>query len=155
MSYLNIAKWILFQPDRDSGDNITHLKLQKMLYYCQAWSLVLQKKPLFEEDFQAWTHWPVLPELFSLLTGHWSDPLDINVLSDDLQEIDSDAQDVLTQVWQSYWIYTAKALEEMTHQEDPRKNARGTLSLEARCTKVITKEEMNSFYSQKYKEANG
>ena len=40
------------------------MKLQKLVYYCQAWSLAWDDKPLFDEDFEAWANHPVCPELF-------------------------------------------------------------------------------------------
>ena len=43
---------------------ITTMKLEKEVYYCQAWSLGWDEKPLFHEDFQAWANGPVCPELF-------------------------------------------------------------------------------------------
>ena len=45
---------------RERGDILTNLKLQKLLYYAQAWYLVLLNKPLFAEDFQAWAHGHIL-----------------------------------------------------------------------------------------------
>jgi len=43
-----------------TGDVITNLKLQKLLFYSQAWYLALKDDYIFEEDFQAWVHGPVL-----------------------------------------------------------------------------------------------
>lgn len=43
---------------------VTTMKLQKLVYYCQAWSLVWDEQPLFEDDFQAWANGPVCPALF-------------------------------------------------------------------------------------------
>jgi len=60
----DIANWFLCHIDRDAGDSITHLKLQKLLYYAQAWCIVLSGKSLFEDDFEAWSHGPVLPGIY-------------------------------------------------------------------------------------------
>ena len=43
------------------GDTISPKKLQKLLFYVEAWNLVHLKIPLIEEDFEAWVHGPVLP----------------------------------------------------------------------------------------------
>ena len=53
------AKYILEQK----GDMFT-MKLQKLCYYSQAWGLVWDDEPLFDEDFEAWVNGPVCPELF-------------------------------------------------------------------------------------------
>ena len=49
---------------RERGIEITNLKLQKLLYYAQAWNLVFTGEPLFEADIEAWVHGPVVPSIF-------------------------------------------------------------------------------------------
>src|SRR5260221_3271487 len=48
----------------ETGSFISNLKLQKLVYYAQAWHLGIKGAPLFQEDFQAWVHGPVIPELY-------------------------------------------------------------------------------------------
>ena len=48
------------------------MKLQKLCYYSQAWALVWDDAPLFNEDFQAWANGPVCPELFYKAQGNYS-----------------------------------------------------------------------------------
>lgn len=40
-------------------DNMTQMKLYKMLYYAQGWSLVKLGRPLFDDEIQAWDYGPV------------------------------------------------------------------------------------------------
>ena len=61
------AKYILEQ-----FGSMSTMKLQKLCYYSQAWSLVWDDSPLFEEDFQAWANGPVCPELFFKTQGKYS-----------------------------------------------------------------------------------
>ena len=42
------------------NDKITQKKLQKMLYYAQAWFLAFNNKKLFEEKIEAWLHGPAI-----------------------------------------------------------------------------------------------
>ena len=58
------AKYIL-----QKYDHLSTMKLQKLCYYAQAWSLVWDDEPLFNEDFQAWANGPVCPDLFDLHHG--------------------------------------------------------------------------------------
>jgi len=44
--------------------NLSHLKLQKLLYYIQSWHLVFFDKKLFDDDFQAWVHGPVSRKIY-------------------------------------------------------------------------------------------
>ena len=48
---------------------MTTMKLQKLVYYSQAWSLVWDEKPLFVEDIEAWANGPVVRELFDYHRG--------------------------------------------------------------------------------------
>lgn len=142
-----IASWFLASIDREAGDSITHLKLQKLAYYAQAWALVILGHPLFEEDFQAWTHGPVLPSLYKKYGGNGWDALPA---PESLPDIEDDAVTVLTEVKCIYGELSAKHLENLTHQEQPWREARGNLALEARCTNVIKKTVMKAFYTDVY-----
>ena len=59
-----VADYFLSLVDEDAGDSMTNLRLQKLLFYAQAWHLALTNRPLFEEDFEAWVHGPVIPSFY-------------------------------------------------------------------------------------------
>ena len=61
MKALEISNIILTHFDY-SGDLITNKKLQKLLYYVEAWNLVY-KSSLIDDDFEAWVHGPVVPDV--------------------------------------------------------------------------------------------
>ena len=46
---------------------ITAMKLQKLVFYSQAWSLAWHHGPLFEEPVEAWREGPVVRDLWE---GH-------------------------------------------------------------------------------------
>lgn len=143
-SPLDIAKWFINRVDRSAGDSITHLKLQKLLYYTEAWWLANKGAPLFKEDMQAWTHGPVLPSV-------WHEYKDFGWQS--LDPIDGfdfkhkELEGYLNLVYEKYGKYNAKQLEELTHREDPWKKTRGILPVEAKCTVPIDKELIRTFYA--------
>lgn len=143
----DIANWFLMAVDRESGDSITHLKLQKLLYYAQAWTLALLKKPLFDEEIQAWMHGPVIPEVFTKYAEYSYKEIPAPN-PEECIEIDKEHEEILEKVMDSYGIFQAKYLEELTHSEVPWKLARGGLSKEAKCTNIITKESMEEFYTK-------
>src|SRR6266446_3445682 len=58
-----LAKYIIASCS-DDGKSVTNLKLQKLLYYAQAWKLALHGKPLFNDRIEAWVHGPVVPVVF-------------------------------------------------------------------------------------------
>lgn len=143
-SALDIAKWFLCAVDRESGDSITHLKLQKLLYYAQAWSLVLLDKRMFKEEIQAWMHGPVVPEVYEEYSkyGYQEIPK-----PNECPIIAKEYEEVLEEVMKTYGIYQAKYLEMLTHSEQPWIEARENLPLEARCDKPISIKTMKSYYT--------
>jgi uncharacterized phage-associated protein len=147
----DIANWILGSIDRESGDSITHLKLQKLLYYAQAWALVILNHPLFDEDFRAWTHGPVLLSIFRKYKNFGCEAINI---PNKIKKIDADTEELLNDVLSAYGEKSAKMLERLTHSETPWVKARAGLPEEARCDNIITKSSMEVYYKKLYEEAD-
>lgn len=63
---IDVAKYFLNKLNLEPESSITPLKLQKLCYYAQAWSMVGDDKELFKEDFQALAHVPAKPKLYDL-----------------------------------------------------------------------------------------
>lgn len=147
-----IAKWLLSAIDRDSGDSITPLKLQKLIYYAQAWSLALPERarPLFDEEIQAWAHGPVAESVFHEYKHAGWDALPA---PDEVPEIAEEDAAHLAEILSVFGEFSAKHLERMTHNEDPWLDARGNLPAEARSNAVISKEHMADYYRGLYEQA--
>ncbi|HFG2079664.1 TPA: Panacea domain-containing protein [Vibrio cholerae] len=144
---IDIANWFINQFDKESGDVVTHLKIQKLLYYAEAWTQLLLDKNLFKEDIEAWAHGPVVREVFNEFRDYGWEPL---TMTDALTEIDAEVEDVLLQVMSAYGEASAKTLENMTHKDKPWIDARGSLAPEARCNNVIPKPSIKAYFSEKY-----
>jgi uncharacterized phage-associated protein len=142
-----IANYFTCTIDREAGDSITHLKLQKMIYYAQAWSMVMLGKTLFDEDFQAWTHGPVLQTIWDDYKEFGIEAIPICVCDHELPE---DVTLLLEDIKNVYGEKTGKYLENLTHSEKPWLEARGNLPLEARSTTPISKDTMLAFYKELY-----
>ncbi|MBW4888269.1 DUF4065 domain-containing protein [Mucilaginibacter sp. HMF5004] len=132
---------------------ISNLKLQKLVYYAQAWHIAVVKEPLFEEDFQAWVHGPVIPSLYFQYNSYKWHPIIRDDLNEDtLKQIGSnfspETQEVLDNVVSEYFGMEAYALELSTHLEDPWLIARAGLPKDEPCTTVISKENIAAYYSQ-------
>ncbi|WP_339145462.1 MULTISPECIES: type II toxin-antitoxin system antitoxin SocA domain-containing protein [unclassified Sutcliffiella] len=140
---LRVAEWFVANTDRESGASITHLKLQKLMYYAQAWTKVLLGKKLFDSRIEAWMHGPVVTEVYHRYKSHSYHELPI---PDEAPDLDTNVEFVLSEILRVYGKYDAKYLEELTHQEDPWIEARNGLPLEARCENEIPLEKMEEFY---------
>ena len=140
----DIARWFINSTDRESGDAMTHLKLQKLLYYAQGWSFAHFERGLFDEDFQAWAHGPVVVSVWDQFKIYSWEAIPLQKIQ---KKIDGEPLRLLQGVNDKYGIYTAKELERRTHREHPWKTARGNLPPEARCTNIIPVSDIKAFFS--------
>jgi uncharacterized phage-associated protein len=120
------------------------MKLQKLCYYSQAWSLVWDQEPLFAERIEAWANGPVAPALYHYHAGRYE--VDVWPWGDSNQ-LTADQRETADAVIGAYGKLTARQLSEMTHEERPWNEARGTLPPTVRSNAEITQESMADFYS--------
>ncbi|MEI4959193.1 MULTISPECIES: Panacea domain-containing protein [Aeromonas] len=130
---------------REHGDFISQLKLQKMVYYADAWFLVNNNEPLIEEDFEAWIHGPVVRSLYQRFKEYRWNP----ILEDiELPELTSEQKEHLTEIYQVFGKFSGYELEQMTHNEYPWIEARGNCAPDEACEKIIKKNIMLDFYNK-------
>ncbi len=136
----NVAFYILNKMGK-----MTTMKLQKLVYYCQAWSLAWDEKPLFDERIEAWANGPVSPELFDKHRGKFVvDKEDFSEYSDDV--FTAEQKETMDKVIEYYGDKEPLWLSNLTHQENPWKLARANLPNGERCSREITKESMQEYY---------
>lgn len=114
----DIAKYFLVLSDPKIGELISNLKLQKLCYYAQGFHLALYDKKLFPEKIEAWTHGPVVPELYRKYKKYGDGVIPIPEKFD-LEKYDSQTQELLNEVNSVYGQYSAWKLRNMTHDEPP------------------------------------
>jgi uncharacterized phage-associated protein len=132
----------LIHLSRERGIEITNLKLQKLLYYAQAWYLVNTDEPLFDADFEAWVHGPVVPRVFRRFKEYRWNP--ITEIVDPPRDIP--LKGYVEEVLGTYGGLSATQLERLTHQEDPWKEARKGYARDESSTEVISKESIKLYY---------
>lgn len=132
---LDIANWFLIKnnaevveheadnDDYEVYEKITHLKLQKLLYYAQGISLAIHDKPLFRENIVAWPHGPVVKEVYDIFCKYGRNFIDISedeYNEEAIIEIENDkeAAEVLNLTYNNFAIYTAWQLRQMTHEDE-------------------------------------
>lgn len=140
------------------GDTVSPKKLQKLVYYVEAWHLVHFQKPLIEENFEAWVHGPVVPELYQELKKFGFN--NIEIINDELNSADErikkvvkknniseDQFELIISVLNKYGSLSSFELEMLTHNEKPWIDARADFLPHERCTNIISKEIMKDFYT--------
>jgi uncharacterized phage-associated protein len=123
---------------------ITTWKLQKLCYYSQAWSLVWDEKPLFNERIEAWANGPVVPELYNKHKGSYY----ITKIDGDPGRLNQQQIETIDVVIEVYGDKTSAWLSELTHNEAPWINARRRdgLSPGERGNSEITLDDMAEYY---------
>ncbi len=115
-SAFDIAKYFLFMSDDDSGELLSNLKLQKLLYYAQGAYLALKGTPLFSERIFAWIHGPVVAQVYYDYQDYKNQGIPA---PSSPPHIDEDTQEILNEVFSVYGQFSAWKLRDMTHREPP------------------------------------
>jgi uncharacterized phage-associated protein len=135
----DVAAYIL----RSQGA-MTAMKLQKLVYYSQAWHLVWDERPLFADQIQAWANGPVVPILYREHRGRFR--LGPGDVQGDPDALDDDERETVDAVVDGYGRLAAHQLSELSHRERPWKEARRGLSAGERGSAEITHEAMAEYY---------
>ncbi len=147
--------YIITHYVNQKGDTVSHKKLQKLLYYVEAWHLVNFGQPILDENFEAWVHGPVIPELYHKLKEFGFNNLKvINDESDSVgkeivskNDLNKEQIELIESVLVRYGSLTSFELELLTHSEAPWLEARKDYPPHVPCNSIISKERMKEFYS--------
>ncbi len=142
-----VARFLVhLAANADEPDYLTNLRLQKLLYYVQAWSLVMRGKPMFPERIEAWVHGPVVRDVYGRYAANSCRVISPDDIGDEDFDLADDEKAFIGSVWESYNGYSASKLREMTHQEDPWRNAREGFGPADSCDVEITRESMRDYF---------
>jgi len=144
---LDIAYELIRMASReDEPDFLTHMRLQKLLYYVQGWHLAMHEKPIFNDEIEAWAHGPVVRSVYDQFKHFDNKPIILDEATSPKSKIGRGESDFVASVWEAYKGYSAWSLRQMTHNESPWKNARGGLDAAAKSTNKILRSDMQSFF---------
>lgn len=130
---LDVARYIInYSYEKNYG--CSNLKLQKLLYFVQAYFLITKNRPLFPNEIQAWDFGPVVPDAYtefkrfgsgdipyvsyyySMPDGHLSS-LQTHQYDPDL--IDKKTRRLINDVIDNFKDYSSTALVTLTHHQAP------------------------------------
>jgi uncharacterized phage-associated protein len=144
-SVYKVAEYILSKTG-----SMPAMKLQKLVYYSQAWSLVWDRSPLFDEPIEAWANGPVVRNLYA---AHRQEPfidpgrfLGFGTVGVPMTESQKRTVD---RVIEFYGDKPSQWLSDLTHREDPWKHARRDAGLAdgERGQVKISRAAMAEYYS--------
>ena len=144
-----LAEYLIYLNHKIQGQDtdITPMKLQKLLYYCQGYSLALTGKPIFSEPIKAWTHGPVIDSVYQEYKKYKNAVIPVNekINFEDIDETVKSIADFV--VDEKKWL-NAYALSDSTHREDPWKS-----TFEGKTyfyNKTIPNEKIKDFFSREF-----
>jgi uncharacterized phage-associated protein len=133
-----VANYLLDVAERH-GQQLTPMKLQKLVYFAHGWHLALTGKPLINEAVEAWRWGPVIPSLWGEFRDYGNQPIqrrtitakvipDVKlrwkVVPKSLDDADASpeeiqfAKDLLDKVWEVYGEMNAIQLSNLSHEPD-------------------------------------
>ena len=122
---------------------MTAMKLEKLVYYCQAWSLVWEERPLFRERIEAWAAGPVVPALYY----HHRGQFEVNGWNGNPSALSQQQLETIDAVLKFYAAHTSQWLSDLTHREEPWIKARTGLASLERGNREITHASMHEYYA--------
>lgn len=134
----NVAAYIL-----EKRGKMTTMKLQKLLYYSQGWSLAWDEKPIFDEKIEAWANGPVVREVFARHRGYFTVE---DWPTGDSEALSSDQKETIDAVLEAYGDMSGQQLSDMTHEERPWIEARNGLSVGAASTEPLDLDTMQDYF---------
>lgn len=145
-----IADWFIWYneyirnfEDEDT-DDISNMKLQKLLFYAQSAFLAIKGEPLFDNKILAWQHGPVIKEIYEKYKDKGNQGI-IKYDEKNLKDISKEDTNLLIDVYNLFGEYSAWGLRNLTHSENPWKTIKRN--------EVITTDKMAKEFKEKYLEA--
>lgn len=121
---------------------LSAMKLQKLVYYSQAWALAWTERPLFPNRIEAWANGPVVRDLYAAHRGEF----EVSAIPGDPQALDEKAVAIVDAVLDAYGHQSPQALSELTHSEQPWIEARRGAAPGSRSEAEITPRAMRAYY---------
>lgn len=143
----DVAKYII-----ENHGPMSAMKLQKLVYYSQAWSLVWDERPIFHEPIEAWIGGPVVRALYDVHQGQY----DVKSWRrGSINNLDKDAKETIDVVIKDYGSKSGQYLSDLTHSERPWIDARRGLKDDERGNATISIDTMREFYTDLHNRAYG
>jgi uncharacterized phage-associated protein len=151
---LEVAGYLLkLAAEEPEPEFLSHMRLQKLLYYVQGWSLGVRGHAMFESPIEAWRHGPVVRDVFPHFADYGDNPIPFSRAGTGAALARAD-RDFIASIWESYKGYSAAALRSKTHAEPPWLLSWGTRGSDERCDEIIPHDVLAAFFRSEYERYN-
>ncbi len=112
-----------------SGNEVTNLFLQKVLYYVKGISKIINGESIIAEPCEAWRFGPVFPSVYEKYKDFGKQEIEVDISKEYVEGLLSEPEKKITDyVLSTFGIYNAWFLKDLTHLEKPWIDARKGLS---------------------------
>ena len=134
-SAIEVAK-IIMKYSKENNLEYSNLRVQKLLYFIQAYFIVALKKVCFNETILAWAYGPVVREVYDAIKNEEID------LEEELfmHNISQEDKNIIENLVQNYKNKSTWELVEITHRQDPW--------VKAYPNNVITPKSMGDYFGK-------
>jgi len=142
------ARYLIHLANQEpEAELVTHLRLQKLLYYVQGYSLAVWDRPFFSERIEAWRNGPVVRAVYRLFAEYEDAPLPARE-GRDLVPLSDQEKAFVRSLWEHHKQYSASALWQMTHREAPWRNVWANRPDDASGSDEIPPDAMRVFFKR-------
>lgn len=146
---IDLARYVISQANY-SGYSVTHLKLQKLLYYIQGKYLAKNHTPLFIEQIEAWPYGPVVPDVYYAYVSNGALNLQSEGRPIDCEPNWTERDRIFVdKVLEEKLPFSPSALVRATHREDPWLQHKDEVECGER--PIISTRSMERFFSGEQK----
>jgi len=106
------------QEGLGGNNDLTNLKLQKLLYFFQVESIKNNGKALFDDKIEAWQYGPVVPSIYNELSQFGAYVItDFDTDTTASNDLSDGECSFINKMFEKYNKYSAWALVQMTHKK--------------------------------------
>lgn len=115
-SAFDISNYFIELASGVDENDLTNLKLQKLLYYAQGLYLAKKDTKLFKESIEAWDLGPVVRDVYVKFKSCGAFPINTFDVDYESKALEASLKDFLKDVWEKYAIFSAGYLVKDTHK---------------------------------------
>lgn len=134
-----ISNYVISLTQNNPEENLTNMKLQKILYYLQGYYLAIFDESLFEDDIEAWKYGPVVCDEYHTYKVYGNNSIIVPEFSNSFNYLNSIQKKFINKVYGYFRQFSPIKLMELTHEESPWLETFGK-------DQVITKDKLKNFF---------
>ncbi len=137
-----VANYFIILGLDENEEYMTNLRLNKLMYFAQAWSLALFGKPLFQERIEAWDYGPVVPSIYHQYKSFGKHPIECVSPDFSLDIFSEDERELLSAVMAHYRKFSTSGLVDIAHVDSgPWYKAYNSSN------RIINQDDIRAFFS--------